>query len=221
MTSTMNSTMTRRSMWARMGALVAMVMLGTSGAMLAAAARPPEPDPIPRRWQLDIETGPVRVITLKDREGNSKGYLYMTYTVINNGKQDLPFAPSFEASFGGEGAPIRSGKGVPLEITRQIKESTQNPDIQDQLQMIGQQLLRGRENSKVGLVVWPLVDANATDLSIYWSGFSGETVVVEKPDTKEKVTLRKTLMTRYIVPGTLIGQRSTPLTESERRWIMR
>jgi len=218
MSTTMSDTFTRRSVWTRLGALVAMVVLGGCGLVLAGAA--PEPDPVPRRWQLDVEIGPVRVITLNDREGNSRGYLYLTYTVVNNSKEDVPFAPRFEASFGGEGVPVRSGRGVPVEVTKQLKDSTQNPDIQDQIAILGH-LLRGRENSKVGLVVWPLVDANAAEISIYWSGFSGETTLVEKPDTKEKVTLRKTLMTRYVVPGTLIGQRSEPLVESERRWIMR
>ena len=214
------TTMNRRSILSRLAALVAMLVLGTGGLMLAAVARPPEPDPVPRRWQLDVEIGPLRVVTLKDREGNSKGYLYLTYTVINNSKEDLLFAPSFEASFGGEGTPLRSGRGVPAEITRQLRESTQNPDVQDQIAILGQ-LLRGRENSKVGLVVWPLVDTNPGDISIYWSGFSGETTVVERADTKQKVTLRKTLMTKYVVPGDLIGQGAKPLVESERRWIMR
>jgi hypothetical protein len=205
-------------MLGRLTAVVMLAVLGSCGLVLTGAA--PEPDPVPRRWQLDVEIGPVRVTTLKDREGNSKGYLYLTYTVVNNSKEDLLFAPSFEAAFGPEGKPVRSGRGVPAEITKQVKELTQNPDIQDQIAIIGQ-LLRGRENSKVGVVVWPLADANPTEISIYWSGFSGETTVVEKPDTKEKVTLRKTLMTRYTVPGTLIAQHSEPLVEAERRWIMR
>jgi hypothetical protein len=218
MSPTMNDLFTRRSVLARLGTLVAAVVLAGCAVFLTCAG--PEPDPVPRRWQLDIEVGPVRVTTLKDREGNEKGYLYLTYTVINNSKEDLLFAPSFEASFGGEGKPARSGRNVPAEITKQLKDSTQNPDIQDQIAILGQ-LLRGRENSKVGLVVWPLVDANASEITVYWSGFSGETTVVEKPDTKEKVTLRKTLMTRFTVPGTLIGQGTDPLVESERRWIMR
>ncbi len=216
----MSEPLNRRSMMSRLGVVMAMAVVAVTGIVLACAGRPPEPDPVPRRWQLDVEIGPVRVITLKDREGVEKGFLYLTYTVINNSKEDLLFAPSFEASFGGEGKPVRSGRNVPVEITKQLKDSTQNPDIQDQIAILGQ-LLRGRENSKVGLVVWPLVDANASELSLYWSGFSGETTVVEKPDTHEKVTLRKTLMTRYVVPGTLIGQGSTPLVQSERRWIMR
>ncbi|MEO0631206.1 MAG: hypothetical protein AAFY46_10855, partial [Planctomycetota bacterium] len=29
-----------------------------------AAARPPEPDPLPQRWELDLQVGPLRVITL-------------------------------------------------------------------------------------------------------------------------------------------------------------
>lgn len=219
MNTTMSDTFTRRSIWARLGALLAMVVLGAGGLVMAGAA--PEPDPVPRRWQLDVEVGPVRVMTLNDREGNARGYLYMTYTVVNNSKEDLPlFAPSFEAAFGPQGKPLRSGRGVPAEITKQLKDSTQNQFMQDQIAILGP-LMRGRENSKVGIVVWPLVDANATELTIFWSGFSGETAVVEKPDTKEKVTLRKTLMTRYVVPGTLIGQKADPLVEAERRWIMR
>ena len=81
----------------------------TSAAALAAAgtltALAPEPDPVPRRWQLEIQPGDLRVamVDVKDPATGTttpKSFVYMTYTVTNNSGQDLLFAPMFELSDG-------------------------------------------------------------------------------------------------------------------------
>ena len=71
--------------------------LGATGAMILTAGvlsgmTPPEPDPIPRRWQLDVEVGPLRVATFDVKDEGKRAYFYMTYKVTNNSGEDLLFA---------------------------------------------------------------------------------------------------------------------------------
>ncbi|HYE01808.1 MAG TPA: hypothetical protein VD963_01100 [Phycisphaerales bacterium] len=203
----------RRSVLRTVAAL-ALAIIGV--APLAALA--PEPDPVPRRWQLDLTEGPLRVILVNLPDG-PRPFLYMTYMVVNNSGQDVMFAPSFELATA-EHELLRSGRDVPLEATRQIIESLQNPLVEDQVAIIGT-LLQGKENAKEGVVIWPVTDLDTPELTVYAAGFSGETATVTPPGAKEKYVLRKTLMIRHQVPGTLAGHGSAPLRVLERRWIMR
>lgn len=204
-------------------ALAVAVMAVVVAAASAIAA--PEPEVVPRRWQLDIRTGDLRVVTLmvsqpgnKEAEPQPRMFYYLPYTVINKSGEDLLFAPSFELATD-EGELMRSGRGVPVEVTRTIIAGLENEFVQDQISIIGQ-LLQGEENRKDGVVIWPVGELDPTEVVVYAAGFSGETATEELPDGR-KVVLRKTLMIRYRVPGTLEGLRSTPLEEVERRWIMR
>lgn len=191
------------------------------GAAVMTAMAPPEPDPIPRRWQLDVEPGTLRVATFDIKDQGRRAYFYMTYTVTNNSGEDLLFAPSFELALDHE--VVRSGRSVPLEVTKQLLNSTQIAGIEDQISIIGP-ILQGKENAKSGLIVWPANEMAPLELTVYAAGFSGETATVERPDSKnhDKVVLRKTMMLRYAPPGDLSqnGQNAIPLGEPL-RWIMR
>jgi hypothetical protein len=193
----------------------------TLAAGVMSAMSPPEPDPIPRRWQLDVEPGVLRVATFDIKDHGRRAYFYMTYTVTNNSGEDLLFAPSFELAMDHE--VVRSGRNVPLEVTKQLLGSTQIPGVEDQISIIGP-ILQGKENAKTGLIVWPANEMAPLELTVYGAGFSGETATVERPDskTKDKVVLRKTMMLRYAPPGDLsqFGQTPIPLGEPL-RWIMR
>jgi hypothetical protein len=201
-------------------------MLALAGLVAGAAAMtamtamsPPEPEPIPRRWQLDIDVGPLRVATFDVKDQGRQAYFYLTYTVTNNSGEDLLFAPSFELAM--DHQVLRSGRQIPLEVTKKLLDQTQIPQIEDQISIIGQ-LLQGKENAKHGLVVWPANELATLDLTLYAAGFSGETATVERPDNKEKVVLRKTLMVRYASPGDLSQNGQDPIPTAEpSRWIMR
>lgn len=189
------------------------------------SVRPPEPDPIPRRWELDVKVGPLRLETVTDRLGNFRVYAYMTYMVTNNSGTDLLFAPSFEMATD-EGQLGRSGRGVPSEVTAQLIASQENELLMDQNSIIGP-LLQGEENAREGLVVWPLEDLNVGEIQVYLAGFSGETKTIQvyDPGTKTRLpmVLRKTLQMRYPINGELDPKDSTPLEPVEPRgkWILR
>jgi hypothetical protein len=138
--------------------------------------------------------------------------------VTNNSGQDVLLAPIWELSTG-SGPIERSGRGVPLSVSKQLAESTQNPYIEDQISIVGM-ILQGQDNAKEGVVIWPVNREDVDSLTIHAAGFSGETATVIRPDTKDKVVLRKSFMLNYQAPGSLKGQ-IDPLPVAERRWIMR
>lgn len=182
------------------------------------AALAPEPDPVPKRWELQVETSELRITTI-DVDGGPKKFFYMTFKVTNNSGQDQLFAPSFQLS-DGDGNVVRSGREVPGAVTQKLLTEAQNPFIQDQIGVIGE-LQQGAENAKDGLVVWPAGSLNPSKLTVYAAGFSGETKTVASPDGKEKFILRKTLRLEFHAPGDLSGVAAQSFSVTERGWIMR
>jgi hypothetical protein len=196
--------------------VLAGVLVAAAG-MLAGLA--PEPEVVPRRWELRIEPGPLRIASITVPDRATRQYLFMTYRVINNSGQDVLFAPTFELA-NGEGDIQRSGREVPQAVTDRLKQEAQNPLVEDQIQIIGE-LMQGEENAKHGVVVWPVTDLTPTDLIVYASGFSGETATVENPVTKTRAVLRKTARIEFENPGNLVGQGGRPMNVAAKQWIMR
>jgi hypothetical protein len=182
----------------------------------------PEPDPVPKRWQLDLEVGPLRVTNVDTSEG-PRSFYFLTYMVTNNSGEDLLLAPAWDLATD-EGTIIRSGRDVPREATVALLSRHENPLLEDQISIIGP-LLQGRENAKEGLVVWPADDLDIDRVSVYAAGFSGEFKMYEvgsDPDEMERFVLRKTYSLRYCVGGELDPTQNERLVPCERpRWIMR
>lgn len=183
----------------------------------------PEPDPVPRRWQLDFTPGALRTVTLTMADGTVRSFAYMTYKVVNNTGQDLLFAPSLEMSTD-EGSLIRAGREVPAEATRRILDSLQNPFLQDQISVVGP-LLQGEENAREGLAVWLLPDVSVAEMTVYIAGLSGETRAIETKDSKtgetNRTLLRKTMMIKYFGPGEVDPASGNEIYRADDRWILR
>ncbi len=219
---------------------VALGMLGapwgvTAPAMAAAA---PEPSPVPKRWQLDVECSPLRWTTVNTAQG-PRAYYFMTYKVTNNSPVDLLFAPVFELATSNQNI-FRSGRDVPVAVTNELLQRLENPFLEDQISIVAT-LLRGEENAKEGLVIWPVPADHLHEVSVYLAGFSGETATIEVPKVAspaamasrtgeipaapaaetEKKVLRKTLMLRYRMPGDLNPHLGGEFQPYESRWIMR
>lgn len=186
-------------------------------------SRPPEPDPLPKRWQLDLDVGPLRVASVDIEDEGSQLFYYLTYRVTNNSGQDLTFAPVFELGTD-EGELFRAGKDVPRSVRQELLGRLNNPLLEGQISILGT-LLQGKENAKDGLVIWPVGDIDVDEISVYAAGFSGETAKVEFKDPKtgetKEVTLRKSYMVRYDLPGSLERRGATPIEAKAERWIMR
>jgi hypothetical protein len=198
------------------------MVLAFSGLWMLGIGSAPEPDPIPRRWQLTIEPGPLRIATVETSQG-PKAYFYLTYKVTNASGGDLLFAPSFDLATD-RGDVLRSGRDVPAAVTKSLLESLGNPYLEDQISIVGN-LLQGEGNAKEGLVVWPANSLRLTQLEVYAAGFSGETKSIDIQDPKSgkaaKATVRKTLQIRYQPPGEIRDQGSRPFDVIEQRWVMR
>jgi hypothetical protein len=207
-----------RTPFARFFAVLAAVF-----GVLCVAGMAPEPDPVPRRWQLAIEPGPLRVTSVDLPGTGPRSYYFFTYKVTNTSAGDLLFAPSFDLATE-NGDVRRSGRDVPADVTRQIVADLQNKEMQDQIGMVGM-LLQGEENAKEGVVIWPVEGMQTSEISVYAAGFSGEMrqVPIKDPKTGKAgtATVRKTLMLRYQSPGELINMSSKPIEVIEKRWIMR
>lgn len=204
--------LSRRAARGVVAALAVATLAGTTG--LA-----PEPDAVPRRWQLDVKFSPLRIFSADIEGKGAKSFFYLTYQVSNNSGKDVLFAPSFDLVTGDK--PIRSGRDVPGEVTKAIIDRSQNPLIQDQISILGN-ILQGTENAKAGVVVWPADNLQPDRLVVYAAGFSGETASVKPPaGAGEPILLRKTKMLRYEIKGELVGQGEAPIVTIEDRWIMR
>jgi hypothetical protein len=206
----------------RQWAVVVSLTLALCGLLGATLGLAPEPDPIPRRWQLQIEPGPLRIATVDGGQG-PMNYFYMTYKVTNTSGGDLLFAPAFDLATD-RGDVLRSGRDVPAAVTKTLLESLGNPLLEDQISIVGN-LLQGEGNAKEGLVVWPAPSLRLTDLEVYAGGFSGETKAVDTVDSKTgkatRITVRKTLQIRFQPPGNIRDQGSHPFPVIEQHWVMR
>lgn len=199
--------------------MVGLAGLGSVAATSVMLGMAPEPDPVPRRWQLDLEPGSLRLASIDVPGVGPRRYFYMTYTVTNNSGQDLLFAPAFDLA-NGEGDVIRSGREVPLAVTQRLLQEANNPFIQDQIGIIGE-FRQGEENAKRGLVIWPAADLRPAEIVVYVGGLSGETATVSTPDGKQRFVLRKTLKLDFQSPGDLTLQGAQDLPLAGKSWIMR
>lgn len=179
----------------------------------------PEPEAVPRRWQLRIDPGDLRIATLDTPGVGERAYLYFTFKVTNNSGEDRDFAPSFELATD-TGFVVRSGRGVPHAVIQQLLQRIGNPFLLDELSVQGR-LLQGDENAREGLVIWPAPDLQASEYTVFASGFSGETKTVSKPDGSGEVVLRKTLMLVHQGTGRLDPTSAKPLVRVQERWILR
>lgn len=207
----------------RAGLLGIVLAAGAIGVGSISLAAIPEPEPVARRWELDFKPGPFRVASVEVEGQGAKSFLYMTYRVANNSKEDVLFAPVFDLATA-EGALVRSGAEIPAEVTKAITAKLDNPLLKDQVSVLGT-LQQGEANAREGLVIWSLPKADLDKVNIYVAGLSGETQTVEviDPKTKEvkRVSLRKTKMLTYRMPGDVLKQGNDPFEKIEDRWIMR
>lgn len=163
-------------------------------------------------WELEFKPGPMRLYydSISD-----ESFWYFTYTVANRSQRDRMFAPKLEL-FTDDGEILRSGRGVPSRINRQLREMLADPLLEDQNRIIGE-LLVGRENARSGLAVWPDNTPNVTELTLFVAGLSSDSETIEHPVTKEPIRLQRTLRREYIVAGNPSGRGSLPVPLEPRK----
>src|SRR5690606_20899877 len=108
-------------------ALVAIV----AGALQTLAA-PPEPSIVPRDWQLDITYQHPRPIAIRDVEGNTRWYWYLTYRVGNNSGQERFFSPEITIATD-KGDIVVANDKIPGAVYDAIAKKLNNPLLENPL----------------------------------------------------------------------------------------
>jgi hypothetical protein len=198
------------------GTARALCALAVLASVAAAAAAFPKPNPVPTRWELDFEPGALRLYV--DR-AEGRPYWYFTYKVVNNTGRDRIWAPALTL-FTDRGEILRSGEGVPASVTRTVMDLLRNEFLEQQNAIIGE-IFQGEEHALEGVVLWPAEDTTVTEMSLFISGISGETVQIQNPVSGDAVILQKTLKRDYLVPGDPVARGSTPVQFVGQEWVMR
>ena len=190
-----------------------------AGVVLSAAASVlgyPKPAAVAQRWELQFEPGPLRLVVDKP---TSSSYWYFTYKVTNRTGGERVWAPKFTL-FTDTGEIMTSGRRVPSRVTADLMELLGNDLLENQNQIIGE-IFHGREHAKEGLVVWPALNLQVNELSMFVAGISGETTAVRHPITATEILLTKTLQRDYLIRGNALARGSKPIELVGQSWVMR
>ncbi len=185
-------------------------------AVSAVALAYPKPAPVPYRWELNFEPGPLRLYA---DPGTGSNYWYFTYTVTNRTGKDQLWAPNM-VLYTDTGDILSAGRDVPPAVTQDLLNLLGNEFLEDQNTALGD-IYQGRENAKEGLIIWPANSLKVTEMSLFIAGISGETARAKNPVTGAEVILRKTLQRDYVVPGDPSARGSHPVDMVQETWIMR
>ncbi|MHC4551444.1 MAG: hypothetical protein ACYSUT_01565 [Planctomycetota bacterium] len=205
-----------------------MLVLGVFSATVAAY---PAPEIVqkPNQWTFKVDYSQPHQITLA-MNGHDKPqrYWYVILTVTNKGpKDEVSFYPAcqlitdtFEV--------IDAGKKVKKSVfdTIKLKHQGRYPFLES-LDFADRRIFRGEDNTRDFAIIWPDFDPKARQVSLFISGLSNETAVVEHPtDTEEdgnpkKIFLRKTLQLQYAIAGDENLRANSSLKEIESTWVMR
>jgi hypothetical protein len=167
-------------------------------------------------WAFDFKP---KALQLYVDAASGEGYWCMTYTVTNLTGTDRQWMPKVEM-LDDQGRIHSAGRAVSPSITKAVKELLGNPLLEDQFQVIGP-LRHGRDNAKDGLLIWSAEPCDATELTVFVRGLSGETETVEDPMTKAPVVLYKTARLEFRVPGDVKHKPMAQIPVESRDWVFR
>lgn len=205
----------------------AMMTVATDSAHTA-----PKPTPIPTKWELDFKYEPPQPISVYlTGKAKPKLFWYLRYTLTNNTPTEQVFAPMFLLyTETGQLLPA----SAPIEAFRAVKEHHNDPLLKRDT---AGRILRGADNAKRGVAIWPNFDPEAGSFDILIGGLSGEVAVVDLPkpifvsetapdgsDRKVKRTtlhLRKTLLISCSIAGEAAARIRTRVKILSRTWVMR
>ena len=95
------------------------------------------------------------------------------------------------------------------------------------LDLAGNKVLSGIDNTKDIAIIWPDFDQKAKEVTLFIAGLSNETAVIEHPLDKDsegkpkKVYLRKTLALKYAIGGDEKLRDQAKLAYKAKSWVMR
>lgn len=197
--------------------LIAVVLTGAMFTRESAAF--PEAATAPRAWQLDFTFDKPQAIAITGIDGKVRWYWYIAYKVQNESGRDRYYIPEIALSTD-QGDIITAGKDVPITVFAAIKERIGNKLLVSPIKVVGKILL-GEDMARESVIVWPAFDHDIDQFTVFVSGLSGETQVITNPKTNEPVSVRRTLMIDYKMPGTGGSPQNQAVVPAGKTWIMR
>jgi len=180
-------------------------------------------------WTLQVTyTQPEQIMFRVGDSGQMQRYWYVILTVTNEGPFEeisiYPYCELVTDTF----QMIPAGKNVPPAVFDAIKLKHQGRfPFLESLDFKDRRILRGEDNTRDIAIIWPDFDPKAKDISLFISGLSNETAVVEHPAVKDeqgdpkKIFLRKTLQLIYNVGGDQRLRAQTTMKQIDKNWVMR
>lgn len=209
-------------------------IFGVLGACILAAGlsqAAPEPAVVqgPAQWTIDTEyTHPQQIILQNTAGKKPSTFWYMIITITNNTGDDVDFFPKCDLMTDNFQI-IPEGEEVPQEVFEQIKirHKSRYPLLKS-ISQTDNKILQSEENSKDIAIIWRDFNNKATNITIFITGLSNETAVVNYPVLKQgssgqpqQAFLRKTLELKYAVKGDLFSRYGMSVDFKGKKWIMR
>jgi hypothetical protein len=179
----------------------------------------------PGDWTLDVRYENPEQITLTG--DIQQRYWYIIVSLTNKTGKDADFYPTAELVTDTLQV-LPAIKGTSAVLFEKIKNRHQAkyPFLQ-LMENANDKVLQGKDNTVDIAICFPDFDPNAKNVSIYITGLSNETAVVENPAVKdkdgnpEKVYLRKTLELNYSIAGDPKFRPDQKMKLESKNWVMR
>jgi hypothetical protein len=176
-------------------------------------------------WTLDTRFENPEQITLTG--DTPQRYWYTILTLTNKSGKDVDFYPSADLITDTlEVVPAIKGTSAILFDKIKIRHQGKYKFLQ-LLENAPNKILQGRDNTVDVAICWPDFDPNAKNVSIFITGLSNETAVVDHPSEKDKdgnpvkIYLRKTLQLNYSIGGDPKFRAEQKLKLESKTWVMR
>jgi hypothetical protein len=190
----------------------------------------PDPAVVQRAgdWTLEVVFSRLQQISVQcPGEGEPSRYWYIILTLTNRTGSDVPFYPACDLMTDTFRI-LPAGKGVRGAVFERIKLKHQGryPFLEN-IDIAGNKVLEGVDNTKDIVIIWPDFDAKAKNITLFIAGLSNETVAINHPtETDEsgvpaKVYLQKTLALDYAVGADEQLRALAKPTYKDKRWVMR
>jgi len=182
----------------------------------------------PSQWTAKVGVEPLRPITLRvGEQDHARRFWYTILRVENSMARDVDFYPqadlmtdTFEL--------VPTGRAVPSDLCQIIKaRHTGTYPLLEDLPFLGTKILQGRDHARDFAVIWPDFDPKAKAVTLFISGLSNETVVIDHPTARDqtgkpaKVFLRKTLQLDFALQGESDLRGDEDIRFITSRWVMR
>jgi len=185
--------------------------------------------PGPKDWTFDVVFDQPRQISLTSPGDNQpRRFWYVILTLTNSSSvSEAPFYPACDLvtdTF----KVVQAGKGIQKIVFEKIKQlhAGRYPFL-EWIEECNHKVLQGKDNARDVAIIWPDFDAKAKVATLFISGLSNETVVIDHPTqldeqgAAKKVLLRKTLALQYGIGGDESLRAVANMTFKDKDWVLR